>query len=191
MILAEQGRKRFDDHVVVLALRQAGNRDRTDAAGAFDDDREAAAMRGVISIGKPELCLQIRLCLGELAAGGIAALEQPKDGVAFAAHPVRIVGRRSFERGVEHLHRKQRDIDDDPELALDRHLAQQRAELPGRFEIEALELQFLFLPRDAAQVLVDIHGFSPSRARLRRARPSCRHAGPCEQAFRTCRRRDS
>ncbi len=86
--------------------------------------------------GKPELRLQIGLLLQQPEAGRVAALEQAKNGVALAAHPVRIVRRRALKRGIEHLHRKQRDVDDDAELAFGGHAAQQSSPVampfPGR-----------------------------------------------------------
>ena len=57
-ILAEQLGKRFDNHVVIFALRQAGNSDRADAAGALHDDRETAAMGRKLGIRQAEFRLQ-------------------------------------------------------------------------------------------------------------------------------------
>jgi hypothetical protein len=46
------------DQPVVLALRQAGDGDRADAGPAREQDREAAAVGGVIDVRRPGLGLE-------------------------------------------------------------------------------------------------------------------------------------
>jgi hypothetical protein len=51
VVLLEDAAEGFDDEVVVVALRQAGDRDRADDARACDVDGEAAAVGGVVGVG--------------------------------------------------------------------------------------------------------------------------------------------
>src|ERR1019366_3863326 len=103
VVTAGDQAERFDDEVVILALGQAGYGDGADDSGARDDDREAAAMRGVIFLGQVIAGAEGQAGQFEQPADVIRTFVESRDGVDLALHPALIVGRRAGQRAVEEL----------------------------------------------------------------------------------------
>jgi len=87
------------DEIVIVALRQPGNGNRTHASRARENYREAAAVRSVVFGIEPRFCLQRGLSALVRQADGVGTTMIALDDIAFAANPVRVV-RRGSRHGV-------------------------------------------------------------------------------------------
>ena len=150
MVLLEDEAEGFDDEVVVVALRQAGDRDRADDACAGDVDGEAAAVGGVVGVGEAVAFAEDAVILFEREADGVRAAVEAGDDVDLALDPAGVVG-CSSERGVEERLvglAEAADVDDDGLFAGDGEVAEAEAETPGGVVVEAGEVEFGFLTGD-------------------------------------------
>jgi len=73
--------ERFDDEVVVFALRQAGDSDAADDAGAGDMDGEAATVSGVVGVGEVVAFAEGAVGLLECEADGVGAAMEAGDDI--------------------------------------------------------------------------------------------------------------
>jgi hypothetical protein len=101
VVLVEFEAESFDDQVVVFALGQAGDSDRTNDACAGDVDGEAAAMSSVVGVGKVVAVAKGAAGLLERKADGVGGAVETGDNVRFPLHPALIVRCGAGKRGVE------------------------------------------------------------------------------------------
>jgi hypothetical protein len=141
----------FDDEVVVLALREAGDGGGADDAGAGDMDGEAAAMRGVIGVGETITLGEMTALLFEEEADSVGGSVKAGYDVDFALNPAMAVGGGTGEGGVEEwLVRlaETADVGDDALIAGEGEVAEGLAEGPGGVVVEGGEAEFSFLSGD-------------------------------------------
>ena len=134
MVAAGEQAEGLDDEVVVLALGQARDGDRTDDAGVLNDEREAAAVRGVVLFGQVVAGREGEAILQEQAANVVAGLVEAGDGGDLARDPALVVRCGAGERGVEELlvrRAKAADVSNYREIAGEGEIAEDGAELPG------------------------------------------------------------
>jgi hypothetical protein len=86
-------------HIVIFALRQPGNGNRTHASRARENYWETAAVRSVVFGIEPRFTLQSGLSALVRQADGVGTAVIALDDIAFAANPVRVV-RRGSGHGV-------------------------------------------------------------------------------------------
>ena len=84
---------------MVVALREAGDDGSAHRAGAGEDDREASAVDGVVREGEAVAGFDGFAVALEDAANRIRAAGEAADGVALAANPVSLAGRRAGSGG--------------------------------------------------------------------------------------------
>jgi hypothetical protein len=150
----------FDDEVVVFALSEAGDGDAADNAASGDVDGEAAAVGGVVGVGKVVALVEGAVGLLEREADGVGASMEAGDDIAFALDPAGIVGCCSGECGVEEGLvgiAKAADVDDDGVLASGGQIAEAETEAPGSVVVEAGEAEFGFLSGDDGEVFGEGH----------------------------------
>src|SRR6201996_8249874 len=149
---------------MIVALREAGDGNRSDNAGAGERDGECAAVACVVGCGQGVLLLQRDVARLEREANGIAAAIETGYHVGFPTRPLGVVRRRAVQSDVEEwraglvaeLRGEATDVDNDAELALDGQLTQRGAELPGIVFVEGGPLQLALLAGDAVEVIFDL-----------------------------------
>ena len=143
---------------MIVALRQAGDGDGSDAPGAFEDDREAAAVGGVVAEVEAGGFGECGFIFFMLEADGVGAAVVALNAVALTADPFEIVWRGAGHREGEELMAVETDVDGDGGVALFGGGFEGGADLPGGGRVEFFELETLFLELKAFDVAVDVHG---------------------------------
>jgi hypothetical protein len=161
VVAAEFDAETFDGEVVVVALGKAGDSDAADDSGADDVDGKAAAVGGVVGVGKGVFLGEGGACLLEAEADQVGAAVEAGDDVGFALDPAGVVGCGAGEGGVEEgLIRvaEAADVDDDGKLAGESQLAEGEAEAPCGAVVEVGEMKLCFLMDDGGEVFGQGHG---------------------------------
>ena len=149
----------FDDEVVIFALREAGDGDCADDAGAGDVDGEAAAVWGVVGVGEVVAVAEGAVGLFEHESDGVGWAVEASDDVGFALDPAGVVG-GSAESGVEERLvglAEAANVDHDGLLAGECELAEADTETPCDVIVEVGEEEFGFLTGDGGKVFCDRH----------------------------------
>ena len=95
--LLQDGTQAIDDDLMVLPIRQPGNRHAADHPSAAHDEREASADTGVVCRGDViATALQ-----PELMGDPVRAAQEAPHGVVLASHPLMVVGAGPWPGGLE------------------------------------------------------------------------------------------
>ncbi len=138
----------FYDEVVVFALGEAGDGYGSDDSGSGDDDREAAAVGGVVGFGEVVAVAEGHVVLLEVEADRVGAAVEAGDDVRFCARTQRGCRGRAGEGGVEERLvglAEAADVGDDALIAGESKLAEGEADAPGGVVVEGGEDEFFFL----------------------------------------------
>src|ERR1700761_4699985 len=100
-ILVQDFGERGDDKVVVVALRQAGHHHAADWSCAFEQNGEAAAMRGVVGGVQTMAGLQRLVVAFEDAPDGVGTAAEAVHDIALATNPVGLAGVGGWRRAGE------------------------------------------------------------------------------------------
>jgi len=152
--------ERFDDEVVVFALREPGDRDATQNARSSYVEGKATTVSCIVGIGKTVPFGKGDLVLLEIEANPIRAAVEAGNNVRFALNPSSVVGSRASERSVEQGLMRQTeatDIDNDSVVARNGHVAEAQAKAPRSIVVEAVEPELGLLLGDSCKVFGDCH----------------------------------
>ena len=131
-------------HFMIIGLRQPGDGDGANHAGAFEQDQETAAVRGKFAFGQQESLFDaLTLALQNLAQVKRtvpAAVDQPD--LVLDSFIVVVTG--TWAAGMEKLLFAAADIDGDGQFILDGLFHQPTADLRGGLFVEGAESQLLF-----------------------------------------------
>ena len=150
----------FDDEVVVVALCQAGDRDRANDACAGNVNGEAAAVRGVVGVGEPVAFAEGPASVFKCQADGVGRTVEARDNIGLTLNPAGVV-RRAAERGVEERLvglAEAADVDHDGLVAGEGEFPNAKPETPGGVVVEIGKEEFGFLADDRGEVFGEGHG---------------------------------
>src|ERR1700761_615779 len=100
-VLVQDLGERGDHKVVVVALRQAGHHHAADWSCAFEQNGEAAAMRGVVGGVQTMAGLQRLVVAFEDAPDGVGTAAEAVHDIALATNPVGLAGVGGWRRAGE------------------------------------------------------------------------------------------
>ena len=100
-VLSQHAAQRLHHRLMILPLRQAGNRDAAYHAGASDPQRESAAMRRVIRNRQTASRIKCRFLQPHLQTNAVTGLVEVFDNIEFSTHPVDVLRRRSGRCGIK------------------------------------------------------------------------------------------
>src|ERR1700688_3210790 len=102
---------------MVGALGETGNSDRTDDSRAFYAEGKAPTMAGIVGDGQAVTVVEVGFFLLHLPPNGIGTTMKASRYIAFAAHPLHVVGISSRQRGIEERLPKTPHVDHQAEVA--------------------------------------------------------------------------
>src|SRR5580704_3541520 len=107
----------FYRQLMIVALRQTRDGDGTNDTGTKYAQRKAAPVAGVVCNREPVAFEEIGFLVLHLPPDGIGTTMKTSDHIAFAAHPLDIVGRGPRQRRVKEGLSKTPDVDHQAQLA--------------------------------------------------------------------------
>lgn len=124
-------------------------------------------MAGVIGDGQAPSFKQGGLALFQVEADSEGTAMETENDIAFAAHPLGVVGCSSRKCRIEERLGGAADIDDKGVGALDGERAEAGAETPRRFFVEGGKTELALLEGNACEVVRDGHGRGTTKVQYR------------------------